>query len=241
MLYLCSLETPACCPTARFISLHAQLIISLGEICLKLKSVFICVDMITKHVKFSDVIEQITQRLHVAASALRFVCVLHILVRSNNLTCIHSPMPQFVFHPSQVFPSGKLEKLPRMHVESCIPRKVSWMFGFAIDDETRTNLYFYKDAGMCCLLLSSASLHKQNAQAVCTTDRVNKPPEAGVPPLRSPYGRWQPADTPSEVFSRSAQRLRPDTKGESDGSSQRAERKAGPRLRGSTSFRRIRQ
>lgn len=62
------------------------------------------------------------------------------------------------------------------------------MFGFAIDDKTSTNPYFYKDAGMFCLLPPSASLRKQNAQAVCTTDGVNKPPEAGVPPLRSHTG-----------------------------------------------------
>lgn len=73
--------------------------------------------------------------------------------------------------------------------------------GFVTDDKTRTNLHFYKAAGMFCLLRWSASLRKQNAQAVCATDGGNKPPQAGVLPLRSPYGRWRPAATPSEVFS----------------------------------------
>lgn len=40
-------------------------------------------------------------------------------------------------------------------------------------------------------------MHRLFAQQ---TEGIN-PPSAGVLPLRSPYGRWRPAATPSEVFS----------------------------------------
>lgn len=45
-----------------------QLIISLGEICPKLTSVSPCVDIIIKHIKFSDLIEQIELFLFFFAS-----------------------------------------------------------------------------------------------------------------------------------------------------------------------------
>lgn len=75
-----------------------------------------------------------------------------------------------------------LKNVLGLHVESCTPHKVSWMFGVAIDDKTRTNPFFFRqDAGMFCLLAPPALLHKQNAQAVCTTDSVNKPPRGRCP------------------------------------------------------------
>lgn len=53
--------------------------------------------------------------------------------------------------------------------------------GFATDDKTRTNLHFYKAAGMFGLLRWSASLRKQNAQAVCATDGGNQTPAGRCP------------------------------------------------------------
>lgn len=175
-----------------------QLIISLGEICPKLTSVSPCVDIIIKHIEFSDLIEQIELFL--------FFCVVAPLLPEDVGCKQQGRECENIFEivsdpPARCFPAENFKNFPgcMLNLEShtrCVGCVYVWLC-----DRRQNNQHFYKAAGMFCLVRWSASLHKQNAQAVCATDGGNKPPRAGVLPLRSPYGRWRPAATPSEVFS----------------------------------------